>query len=250
MWSHKPFFFFFRMWLFTINVQQTVNGQKQKQTDKNTKSWPNLWERQDENDTTASAGVPWAVTPPSARDSTIRINAGLSAEPEKQKCWNQKKNEERRKSEQVADEWLEETRHALSSSGLRCDVASKESDPGSGQGRGLTPMRPQPEHEKGRNEWPSWHVFQVGIEYRDSKNWTMLRTLRVPFWNDPWISWCLGSTSSHQTTLLRIYHQIIASEINEPVQGCWLRPTGERLLHCPRCFPVICWALKKPGCGI
>lgn len=80
-----------------------------------------------------------------------------------QKRWNQKKNEEWRKSEHVEDEWLEKTRHALSSSGLRCDVASKESDPGSGQGWGLTPLWPQPEHEKGHNEWTPGMSSKWGI---------------------------------------------------------------------------------------
>lgn len=96
-----------------------------------------------------------------------------------QKCWNPKKNEERRKSEQVADEWLEKTRHALSSSGLRCDVASKESDPGSGQGRGLTPLRPQPEHEKGHNEWTP------GMSSRWGLNTGILKTER---WWENWKS--------------------------------------------------------------
>lgn len=194
--------------------------------------------------------VSWAVTPASARDSVIQINAGLAAQPEN------KSAETRRKMKRGGSQNMQQMRGCrnlwgslifrtlvFGYSGLRQKVNQVQAEAGAA-----------PTSVAWAGAWEraqrikSWHVFQLGINYRDSKNWTILRKLTIPFWITENILmfrfhlFTLNNAVMHLSPDYRV-------RINKPVQG-WLRLTPQLLLLYPRCFPVICWVLKKPACGI
>lgn len=191
---------FFHMWLFPINVQQTVkskNKNKQTKTQEVDQTWGNIKTK----DAATRRRLPRAVTPGVTRDSIIQINAGLDAQ-------NENKSVESRRQMRRGGSW---TRRQLCgsrncaapwSSALRCDT---EGEPGSGQGRGCS-------HLCGRKR--AWEQAQspgvfsiktqlVGINYRDSMK--LLLTFRLHIFK----------VSNAVVLLLINYHL----GINKPTQG-------------------------------
>lgn len=162
--------------------------------------------------------VSWAVTPASARDSVIQINAGLAAQPEN------KSAETRRKMKRGGSQNMQQMRGCRNLRGSLIFGTRVWYSFGRRWTRFrprpglLPPLWPEMEREKGHKElspgmFSSQELITGTLKTEQFwENWqSLFELLRI--------SWCLGSTYSHSTTLLCIYHQIIASELTNPCRA-------------------------------
>lgn len=218
-----------RMWLFTINVQQTVNSKNKNKQAKNTKSWPNWWEHQDKrHNGMVRSSLKCHSSEHKGLSNSNKCRFGRPAR--EQKCG--KEEEVRTRSRCVVVE-NSQGRRVLWSSGMKYDIASPEGWTRFRPGL-LAPLWPQPECEKGHKEWSPGMFSRLELISKNwAKNWitenTLMFRLRLV---------TLNSAVMHLSPDYR-------TRINELTHG-WLRLTWQLLLHCP----VICWVHKKPAYGI
>lgn len=156
-----------------------------------------------------------------------------------QKCWNRKKNRE----EEVT------TRRGALIFGTEVGYsfarrwARFRPRPGL-----LAPPWPQPEREKGHKERSPGMVSRSDLMTATRKTEQFGEKLRISFWRtENTLMFRLRLVTLNNAAMHLSPHY--RARINEPAHG-WLRLTWQLWLHCPRCFPAICWVHKKPACGI